>query len=356
MKKETLIFREGEQGDALYIIAEGSVRVLSYGVNGEKITLACLNKGDYFGETALLGKIHQTRSANTETITDTSLIKITYDEFKSLFKEDKDMVNYFSRKSIEQSFSELSLAPTLYKDIHEIIANTPDFNFKEFLKDNIIFKLNDPSDYIYVILQGEVEIQVPDKASSKMHKIILHKGHFFGELGVLENKPRSATAIAKTNIRLLTIEGPFFHSLLSEKPIFKQFLNTLRKVYQLPTQSVEQYIRSSKEKGAVIVSIFKRENGTSIISSHFIDKPIFDLTVVGAASEKVYKYEQQDCYIELSVFDSHLIGIKAMGIAEGIPILCQKLFSGERIESALLEKFQKKNVTKKRTTQKTPPT
>ncbi len=75
-QKEKIIFREGEQGDALYIVVAGSVRVFTYDKDKVKIPLARLNKGDYFGEQALLGQANKTRNANIEAILDTTLIQI----------------------------------------------------------------------------------------------------------------------------------------------------------------------------------------------------------------------------------------------------------------------------------------
>lgn len=51
---ETTVFREGDPGDCLYIIASGKVDIIASGPGGEAIELKTLGPGDVFGEMALL--------------------------------------------------------------------------------------------------------------------------------------------------------------------------------------------------------------------------------------------------------------------------------------------------------------
>lgn len=49
----TVIFREGDPGDAMYIVESGQVRVVS-DVETEKVVFAHLGPGEFFGEMALM--------------------------------------------------------------------------------------------------------------------------------------------------------------------------------------------------------------------------------------------------------------------------------------------------------------
>lgn len=57
-----VIFREGEPGDKMYIIQEGSVRI-SKQIDGKEHILAVLTKGDFFGEMALVNNEPRTATA-----------------------------------------------------------------------------------------------------------------------------------------------------------------------------------------------------------------------------------------------------------------------------------------------------
>lgn len=56
---EEFIFREGDEGDAMYVINEGTVEVYRNSSN-DKVVLATLDSGDFFGEMAILAQARRT--------------------------------------------------------------------------------------------------------------------------------------------------------------------------------------------------------------------------------------------------------------------------------------------------------
>ncbi len=82
------IFKEGDQGDKLYVILSGAVRI-SKKVSGAEEALAVLKTGDFFGEMALIDDIE--RSADAIAHEDCSLMTIKKDNFESLLFVNKDL-------------------------------------------------------------------------------------------------------------------------------------------------------------------------------------------------------------------------------------------------------------------------
>lgn len=80
-----------------------------------------------------------------------------------------------------------------------------------------VFREGDLGTEMYVINEGKVEIlnQVGDE---EQVLAVLEKGDFFGEMSVLEDLPRAASARAATDIRLLQINGSTFDFLLQGNP------------------------------------------------------------------------------------------------------------------------------------------
>lgn len=72
-----------------------------------------------------------------------------------------------------------------------------------------IFRAGDPSLAVYVIEDGEVAITVGE-GTERTEVVRLHSGELFGESGVLECRPRSATATALVNTRLLVTDAEVF--------------------------------------------------------------------------------------------------------------------------------------------------
>src|SRR3954468_8258440 len=80
-----------------------------------------------------------------------------------------------------------------------------------------VFREGDLGTEMYVINEGKAEIlnQVGDE---EQVLAVLEKGDFFGEMSVLEDLPRAASARAGTDIRLLQINGSTFDHLLQGNP------------------------------------------------------------------------------------------------------------------------------------------
>jgi CRP/FNR family transcriptional regulator, cyclic AMP receptor protein len=64
-KKGALIFKDGDKGDALYILLVGRVRAYGSAISGKEITYGYVEAGEYFGELTLDGG---SRSANVEAV------------------------------------------------------------------------------------------------------------------------------------------------------------------------------------------------------------------------------------------------------------------------------------------------
>jgi CRP/FNR family cyclic AMP-dependent transcriptional regulator len=74
------IFNENDKGDALYVVDRGSVRIWVIDEDAEPVTLSELVDGEFFGELAVLDRGQ--RSTNASAITDTSLHRLSSDDFQ----------------------------------------------------------------------------------------------------------------------------------------------------------------------------------------------------------------------------------------------------------------------------------
>ena len=121
VRKNDVIFREGDIGDAFYLIVTGSIRIstLVPGVGEEALTI--LREGEYFGEMALIDDAP--RSASAIANDDTMLLYIGKDDFRKLLERQTDIaykllwiftktLSARLRKTDEQLKSILSIAKT----------------------------------------------------------------------------------------------------------------------------------------------------------------------------------------------------------------------------------------------------
>ncbi|MEO7297267.1 MAG: cyclic nucleotide-binding domain-containing protein [Verrucomicrobiota bacterium] len=83
VRQWTEIVKQGEVGDAMYLVLEGEVRVRLM-INGKETILAALAAGEFFGEMALFD--NGPRSADVVANIDSVLLKISASSFQKVFE------------------------------------------------------------------------------------------------------------------------------------------------------------------------------------------------------------------------------------------------------------------------------
>ena len=84
----------------------------------------------------------------------------------------------------------------------------------------VIFNEGDEGSQMYVIIDGEVEIVKRTSLETSKTLTTLKKGDVFGEMALIDSLPRSATAIAKKNGKLLVMDEALFYSLAKNNADF----------------------------------------------------------------------------------------------------------------------------------------
>jgi CRP-like cAMP-binding protein len=83
---------------------------------------------------------------------------------------------------------------------------------------DFLFHYNDPSDSVYVVLDGVLQIVVEHEDGRVDTILDRGKNDMIGEMGVIANAPRSASIRCAGAATVLRIEADAFMALLSENP------------------------------------------------------------------------------------------------------------------------------------------
>jgi len=124
---------------------------------------------------------------------------------------------------------------------------------RRFKAGDVIFKDGDQGQSMFIVLDGQVEI-------SKVlgdHKTILDnlpKGSIFGEMAIVENQPRSATATATTDTQVFEVSRDMFNHRLEEVPKWLQSFFSIM-AGRLRTATRNQSILLTQGAGRQIVSL-----------------------------------------------------------------------------------------------------
>ncbi len=82
----------------------------------------------------------------------------------------------------------------------------------------LIFRQGDMGDTMYIVIKGCVNISVVDHASQSISLKDLVRSEYFGELALIDDKPRSATAIAATDTEVLELTREMLSNYIHAEP------------------------------------------------------------------------------------------------------------------------------------------
>jgi CRP-like cAMP-binding protein len=80
---------------------------------------------------------------------------------------------------------------------------------------DVIFRAGDPGDLMYVVKSGKVDIYLGGELIDSVGA-----GGIIGEMAIISDEPRSATALARTDCTLTPIDRRRFELLVQETPHF----------------------------------------------------------------------------------------------------------------------------------------
>lgn len=81
-----------------------------------------------------------------------------------------------------------------------------------------LFNTGDPGESLYIVRSGEVELYIRDTTGQKIVLTVAGTNEIFGELALLDNKPRTATAIALVDSELLELDREDLILLFQKTP------------------------------------------------------------------------------------------------------------------------------------------
>jgi CRP-like cAMP-binding protein len=89
-------------------------------------------------------------------------------------------------------------------------------NRRRYPKDTVVFFENEEGDFFFTIVDGRIKVTILGDDGREIILSVLGPGDFFGEMALLDNEPRSATAIAVEDSELLSLHRTDFQSVLTD--------------------------------------------------------------------------------------------------------------------------------------------
>ncbi|MDR0374962.1 MAG: cyclic nucleotide-binding domain-containing protein [Treponema sp.] len=298
-KQNAYIVVEGHTqiADRFFIIRAGKVRVTKSAQVIEEEGGNILGPGDFFSVVSTMSSHLQIETV--QAITDVTLISVHKEQYSQLIKNNAPVamkiIMQFSKRmryldealaritlksattedpahlfNIAQYYIQIRQYEQAYYAYHQYIKycpNAPDvdrardimakisryvhgvrFDYKpdelvrSYPKNTMLFCENEPGDELFIIQKGSVKI-TKIQENKEVLLAVLKTGDIFGEMALLESKPRSASAIAYEDCTVMAVNRANFQQMVSSQPqiiarlttllaeriwlIYKQLANTL---------------------------------------------------------------------------------------------------------------------------------
>ena len=125
-----------------------------------------------------------------------------------------------------------------------------------FERGQIIFRENAPAGRFFIVLDGMVEVW-KDYASAKPDLLAVHgQGHLFGEMALIDDLPRSATVVAKTDTEVLYLFRQDFDRILREQSSVA--LSILRSLTAVVRKSNESFVDDLRRRNAELEDAYQK--------------------------------------------------------------------------------------------------
>lgn len=103
----------------------------------------------------------------------------------------------------------------------------------------VLFREGERGNVMFVVQAGEVELRRMVGTAERVMAVVA-AGQFFGEMAILKDRPRSATAVVRHDARLLVIGATTFEAMLRARPeIALRIISTLTDRIEAANQQIE---------------------------------------------------------------------------------------------------------------------
>lgn len=211
------LFREGDDGRVLYVVAEGSVSVISEGP--PRVALDNLGEGEFFGELALVTDSVRNATIEAHPQTGAQLLAIAREVISDLVEEEPQVLQAllrFLRDRLVDNLVESSplFAPFVGDERRDLAGR---FRFLEVQPNAQILQQGVKASGFFIVLAGEVQALYRDQAGERLI------GHFrpgdvCGEMSLLSHAPAEITARAVVKSFLLELPAAVFREVIMTHP------------------------------------------------------------------------------------------------------------------------------------------
>ncbi|OEH80348.1 CAMP-dependent protein kinase regulatory [Cyclospora cayetanensis] len=304
------IVLQGEAADKFYIVKSGTVSTEIYVGCGKMQKISEMTSGSFFGEMSIIK--HEPRTAYIVAMTPVYVYALKASDFQELLGDTHEAFLEHAQRMYSQKtakpiameeeaahLSEAELPPVLnllsgvpvikLLNLEELNELARAFQVMNVREREVIMHEGDPADKFCIVIEGMVSIQKSlEPGKPRQEVAVVNAGEYLGEIGFLNNQPRTASCVAKTKVKLLYLGRAEFDQHLGR--LAEAFLQQAESTYSTQQADIPDWLRDAKEKGAFY------DPNAATDSTEDLEEPIRKFSLTEASDEaeaNVYKKKKE---------------------------------------------------------------
>ena len=224
---ETVIVKQGDPGDSIFAIADGTVRVTKEVASGNVLELATLPAGSFFGEMALL--TGGPRRATVSALTHVEVLELPRGALERLSSEAPTVAETLRRFCRERLLQTALATGVLFRDLPMAERDQLVHRFRtlDAKPGTTLLKEGFSADGLYVLVDGSAEVRKEMSPGKIATLAVLQGGDFCGEMSLLSGGIATATVVVKQHATLLKLPKEVCEEVFRARP---DLLATVAKV------------------------------------------------------------------------------------------------------------------------------
>lgn len=242
---QSVIFKEGDRGDSIFLVANGKVNIYKKDASGKQILVRTIDEGDFFGEFSYFA--NSKRNVSALSAVDSNLLELTRDAVDDMIgKYDgfkRALIEFYKKRVLDTILGVTPVFRELpYSEREKFL---PRFELIIAGKGQNIVTEGEPGDAMYVIVSGLVEVWTK-RGGKKIVLAELKEGDFFGEISLVTGEVRTATVTALKETRSMKLNKSDFDEISAQYP---KVLEVTRKILDKRIEDTISTVISAEEKG-----------------------------------------------------------------------------------------------------------
>ncbi|MEM7205127.1 MAG: cyclic nucleotide-binding domain-containing protein [Planctomycetota bacterium] len=329
------IYRPGDEAQAFYLVLNGEVEAFT-ATGGETMPNWVFGPGEGFGEYALLrGNSRRTTGARART--KSLVFEIPAPVFAAHLAS-----SLCDGREDQNSILGLSVRQTGLDVLRGLVLDSADdhCSVESFATGETVLSQRRTAEAAYFVIRGDAHAMQGDKKLAE-----LTAGQCFGELAVIDDVPRSASVVAKTELVVLRVPAATFTAWVIRHRPLRDLVAIQRQVYLGPTGANATMIaRSTTDAGEpCVTSTVCYADGRRYSATKVAERDAMIWTELSEPAEtaSIVECEKDGLVRRLHLAaDARIVKIEASGDLEGIASLCNRLISKSPLKPALEARFR----------------